>query len=418
MISSTDSYPSGQIPPDQAKYILGVHPNVFFLGLTALFNDISSEMIFTLVPLFLANVVGAAPALIGLIGGISDSTEALGKIYSGRLADKIRKYKILSLAGYGLSTLAKPFMYIASSWSTVLGVRFVDRLGKGLRESPRDALIAASIESKDRGKSFGVHRALDSAGAFIGLFIAGVVIYFTQPGNVDLALGTFKLLVLIGIVPGILAVLTHAAFVRDPKRETHVTVERLSFGDTVKGMSREFKLYLLVLGVFTLGNSTNFFAILRAQNLGNSVLDITMMLVIYNITYFITAAPAGILSDKLGRRTLLMVGWGVYAVTYLGFAVSAASWHIWLLFGIFGIYSGIVDSVSRAFVADLVPQNQRGTAYGLYHGTLGLLLLPASLVAGFLWQVVSPASPFVFGAVMAFAAMIGLIVLVKPSKAT
>ena len=315
MTAPRQKSPAGQLPLNQREKILGVRPNVFFLGLTSFFTDISSEMIFTLVPLFLANVLGVPPSVIGLVGGVSDSTEALVKIYSGRLADRLRRYKALSIAGYGLSTLAKPFMYLAGHWGMVLGVRFADRLGKGLRTSPRDALIAASVEPKERGRSFGVHKAMDSAGAFLGLFIAAGVIYLTQRGSVDLTQDTFRLLVIIGVIPAIISVIILATLVKDPHRTTQVEVEGLGFRDTVKGMSREFKLFLLVLGVFTLGNSSSFFAILRAQNLGNSVLDITLMLVVFNITYFLSATPAGILSDRLGRRTLMMIGWGIYALT-------------------------------------------------------------------------------------------------------
>jgi MFS family permease len=207
-----------------------------------------------------------------------------------------------------------------------------------------------------------------------------------------------------------------ATLVKDPRRETSAEVEKLGFRDTVNGLSREFKLFLLVLGIFTLGNSSSFFAILRAQNLGNSVLEITLMLVVFNITYFLSATPAGVLSDRLGRRRMMMIGWGIYALTYLGFAAAGASWHIWLLFALFGVYYGIVEGVAKALIADLVPQEKRGTAFGLYHGVLGLLLLPASLIAGFLWQEVSPASPFYFGAVLALLAMLGLMTLIPSSR--
>jgi MFS family permease len=221
----------------------------------------------------------------------------------------------------------------------------------------------------------------------------------------------------IGVIPAIISVIILATLVKDPHRVAVVNGERNGFRATVDGMPREFKLFLLVLGVFTLGNSSNFFAILRAQNLGTSVLDITLMLVVFNLTYLLAATPAGVLSDRLGRRALMMAGWGIYAVTYLGFAAAGEAWQVWVLFAVFGVYYGIVEGVAKAFVADLVPQETRGTAFGLYHGVLGLLLLPASLIAGFLWQEVSPASPFFFGAALSLLAMLGLLLLVKPAKA-
>jgi len=391
------------------KRILGFGRNIIFLGLVSFFTDISSEMIFTLVPLFMVNVLGTAPLLVGLVGGISDSTEALLKIYSGRLADKTRHHKTLALIGYGVSTIAKPFMYIAGHWAVVAGVRFADRVGKGLRTSPRDALLSESCGFAERGKSFGLHKAMDSTGAFLGLFAAAVIIYLTQAGELELTQPAFQKLVLVGVVPGIIALIVLAWLVKDvPSSNNRSSNKEQGFKIVFSGLSREFKLFLLVMFIFTLGNSSDFFVILRAQNLGNPVLNITLMLVVFNLTYALSAIPAGMLSDKLGRKKVIILGWSIYVFTYLGFAVSNQSWQIWLLFALYGVYYGIVEGVAKAFIADLVSRQQRGTAYGLYHGVVGLVLLPASLIAGLIWQKISPTGPFYFGAAMAAVAIISL----------
>ncbi|MEE9520336.1 MAG: MFS transporter [Dehalococcoidales bacterium] len=398
-----------------SRRVRGFHPNVFFLGVVSFLTDVSSEMIFTLVPLFLSNVLGAATTIIGLVGGVSESADALFRIFSGWLSDRIGKRKLLAVAGYSISTVAKPFMYLASTWGVVLGVRFSDRVGKGIRTSPRDALLADSAPPGERGKSFGLHRAMDTSGAVVGLAIAALVIYLVQGGGLELSLGTYQWLVLIGIVPAVLAVVILLKFVKEREREPLPGAPRPGFNlfKLAAGFDTRFKVFLAVMALFTLGNSSDFFVILRAQNLGSSVFHIVLMLVILNAAYAAISLPAGRLSDRLGRRRVIALGWGVYATVYLGFAVASELWQVWLLFAAYGIYYGIVEGVARAFVADLVPEEKRGTAYGLYHGVVGLTLLPASLIAGWLWQSYSPAMPFFFGAGLAGAAVIGMMTLIK-----
>ena len=398
-----------------SRRVRGFHPNVFFLGVVSFFTDVSSEMIFTLVPLFLSNVLGAATTIIGLVGGVSESADALFRIFSGWLSDRIGKRKLLAVAGYSISTVAKPFMYLASTWGVVLGVRFSDRVGKGIRTSPRDALLADSAPPGERGKSFGLHRAMDTSGAVVGLAIAALVIYLVQGGGLELSLRTYQWLVLIGIVPAVLAVVILLKFVKEREREPLPGAPRPGFNlfKLAAGFDTRFKVFLAVMALFTLGNSSDFFVILRAQNLGSSVFHIVLMLVILNAAYAAISLPAGRLSDRLGRRRVIALGWGVYASAYLGFALATEIWQVWLLFAAYGIYYGIVEGVARAFVADLVPEEKRGTAYGLYHGVVGLTLLPASLIAGWLWQAYSPAMPFFFGAGLAGAAVIGMMTFIR-----
>lgn len=400
----------------ERKHIFGLNPNIFFLGLVSFLTDVSSEMIFTLLPLFLANILGAATVVIGFIEGVAESSASLLKIFSGWLSDRLGRRKSLAFIGYGLSALAKPFMYIATTWGLVLGVRFADRFGKGIRTAPRDALVADSVSVAERGKGFGFHRAMDTSGAAIGIVVAAIVVFFLQRGALELMRGTYQWLVLIGVIPAVLALFIFF-FVRELKKDSspqsYSECSPKSPQDAKAGFDSRFKLFLGIMFLFTLGNSSDAFLILRAQNLGNSVLYVLLMLILFNTVYATVSIPAGILSDKLGRRRIIVLGWLVYAFTYLGFAVASASWHIWLLFALYGIYYGLAEGVARAFVADLVPKDRCGTAYGLFHGIVGITLLPASVIAGWLWQALSPAAPFYFGAGLAFLAMVGLLALVR-----
>ena len=392
--------------------IFGLNSNVFFLGLVSLLTDASSEMIFTLVPLFLRNVLGAATTIVGLVGGISESADALFRIFSGWISDKLRKRKFLATLGYSISTIAKPFMYLASSWSVVLAVRFGDRVGKGIRTSPRDALVADSVAAGERGKGFGLHRGMDTAGAVLGLIIVAIIVYYVQGGGLELGLETYRWLVLAGVIPAVLAVIVLLAFVREKKHDAGSS-RYTDLSKPTAGFDRRFKLFLAVMAVFTLGNSSDFFVILRAQDLGAPLIQLVLMLALLSVAYAAVAMPAGVLSDRLGRRRVIILGWFIYVLVYLGFAVSASIWQVWLLFAGYGLYYGIVEGVVRAFVADLVPEAKRGIAYGLYHGMVGLTLLPASLLAGWLWAAVNPAAPFYFGAELAFLAMLGMVGLVR-----
>ncbi|MBN1366953.1 MAG: MFS transporter [Dehalococcoidales bacterium] len=395
------------------KNIRGVAPNVLFLGIGSLLTDISSEMIFTLVPLFLANVLGAATTVIGFVGGLSDSLDNIFRIFSGWFSDRLGKRKNITVAGYALSTLVKPVMYFASSWGVVLGVRFGDRVGKGIRSSPRDALIADSVSATERGKSFGIHRAMDTLGAVIGLAIAALIIYNVQgSGGFNLAIRSYQWIVIIGVIPAILAVIVLLTTVREP--EKHTALNAVKFNrQWLFDFDKRFFIFITIVGLFNLGQSCNFFVILRAQNLEVPLIQTILMLVVYNMVYALISLPAGMLSDKVGRKWVITIGWSVYALVYLGFALATQIWQVWVLFIGYGIYSGVSEGVAKAFVADLVPAEKRGTAYGLYYGVVGLALLPASVLAGYLWQIINPAAAFYFGAAMALVAVIGMIGFIR-----
>ncbi len=401
------------------KKIIGVSRNVFFLGWVSLFTDMSSEMIFNVLPLFLLNVLKVGTPIIGLIEGIAEGTASLFRLVSGWLSDRLGRRKSLTVFGYSLSTLSKPFLYIASSWAVVLVVRFADRVGKGIRDAPRDALVADSTADNERGRSFGFHRAMDTVGAVLGIALAALVVYLVEREGLQLTWHAFRALVLSGIGPAVLAVIILLVFVREKKKGAQrkpgepATAQPVREAPAKTTLDRRFKLFLLIMVLFTLGNSSDAFLILRAQNLGFSVFWVLILFVAFNLVYALAATPAGVISDKLGRRGVIVAGWTLYALSYLGLGLASAKWEVWLLFAIYGLYYGISEGVTRAFVSDLVPVEKRGTAYGWYHAAVGVSLLPASVIAGLLWQYISPAVTFYFGAGMAGVAMLGLLLFIR-----
>jgi MFS family permease len=377
------------------------------MSATSLLNDISSEMLLNLIPFFLANILGVRTAVIGLIEGVAETTASLLKIYFGALSDRFGKRKPFAVAGYALSALTKPLLYFASAWGWVLGVRVADRIGKGIRTAPRDALIADSIDDKQRGLAFGLHRAADTLGAFLGLGIAAFIVWRTQAQASLLTLDTFKLVVLVSIIPGIFGVLVLALGAAEVTGTgTNVEVKRLS----LKDMDPRFKYFLFALILFTLGNSSDAFILLRGQERGLSILQVMGMSLTFNAIYTVFAGPLGAWSDRVGRGRLMLGGWLAYGLVYLGFAFSQSGWQVWALFALYGLYYAATEGAARALVADLVPSAQRGGAYGLYNAAIGITVLPASLIAGLLWQGLGtwkgfgPSAPFFFGALMALLA--------------
>jgi MFS family permease len=380
--------------------------NLWVVTATSFLTDISSEMIFNLVPLFLANVLRTGTAVIGLIDGLAETTASLMKIYSGTLSDRLGARKWITVAGYAISTFSKPFLYVADVWGWVLAVRISDRIGKGIRTAPRDALVADSISEEQRGLAFGLHRAGDTAGAFVGVLIAAGIVWLTERGAADLTRRTFQIAVLVSIIPAVLAVLVLALGATDTGIRSRSKVSALS----MRGMSRRFKLFMLVLVLFTLGNSSDSFIILLGQNRGLSVLQILFMLTTFNLIYSALAGPFGSISDRVGRRRLIIGGWTAYGLVYLGFALSKTGWQVWVLFGLYGVYYAATEGAAKALIADLVASDQRGKAYGIYNAAIGMTAFPASLIAGLLWQGsfgwsgFGPSAPFWFGACLALLA--------------
>jgi len=388
--------------------------NVKVLGLVSLLNDLSSEVTVRTLPLFLANVLGVKTGIIGFIEGIAESTATLLKIASGYLADRLGKKKTLTLCGYGLSAFTKPLLYFANTWGLVLAIRLLDRVGKGIRTAPRDALIADVTPEQHRGRAFGFNKAMDKVGAVVGLLLAAWILSIMQSGEGTLTQASYQALVLLAVIPGLAAVVILAIGVREPasppvKRNG---IDLLGW----RSFDSRFKVFLGVVVLFTLGNSSDAFLMLRAQTVGFSTSEIFLLVAAFNLVVTLSSFPAGILSDRLGRRRLIISGWLIYAFIYLGLGAATAAWHVGVLYVLYGLYYGAFQGAASAWVADLVPSERRGTAYGLYNSAIGVTVFPASLIAGLLWQWVSPAAPFFFGAALAGLASCLLLLVAEKFK--
>jgi MFS family permease len=375
--------------------------NIIILGLTSLLTDISTEMVYPLLPFFLTATLGAGPATLGLIEGIAESLASFLKVVSGRLSDKARKRKPFALLGYASSTIGKSLLYLASSWWTVLGGRTIDRFGKGIRTAPRDALIAESIGEKDRGFAFGLHRAMDTAGAATGVLLAYLFLRYLHEG--------YAAIILWSLLPAALGVIL-LFFVRDPLHVPGSEAALPKFQWAT--LPRKLRAFLLIVLVFSLGNSSNTFLLLRANTLGFSAADVLLLYLVYNLSYALLSLPAGRLSDRIGRKTLLVGGYIVYGCVYLAFGMLAApgdSWILWGLFIAYGAYSAMTEGIERALVTDLAPGALRGSALGLHATLVGIGLFPASLIAGQLWELAGPPAPFVLGGILSLAAAFALL---------
>jgi MFS family permease len=379
--------------------------NIFLLGLTSFFTDIASEMVYPLVPFFLTATLGAGPAVLGVIEGIAESIASLLRVYFGALSDRFRRRKAITIAGYGTSVLGRIFLATASAWGGVLGGRVIDRIGKGIRTAPRDALIAESAHHGIRGRVFGIHRGMDTAGAVVGVLIAMAVL---SAGSMD-----YRRVILWSLVPACIGVLLLFLV----KESHHPASERRFPGPgSWRALPPSLKRFLLVAFIFSLGNSSNTFLLLRAAGAGSVLTTALPAYLVYNICFMIAAYPAGRLSDSIGRRRVLAAGYAVYGLVYLGFALQGeggAVMQVMTLFGIYGISSGLTDGVEKAFVADIAPSSLRATAIGLHGTVVGLGVLPASVIAGLLWDRAGASAPFLAGSALALIAATAMILVVR-----
>jgi len=387
--------------------IFGFHRNIFFLGLVSLFTDISSEMIYPLLPVFLVSVLGVGPTFVGLVEGVAEATASFLKLFSGWISDRWEKRKFLVVSGYTLSTLTRPLVAAATAGWHVLLIRFLDRVGKGIRTSPRDALVADSSPESEHGKAFGFQRALDHTGAVIGPLIAFFFLTFITQH--------YRTLFLLAYIPGLIALTLLILGVKERKTaQPGPSSQPVQL--TLRPFDRRFKIFLLIIILFSLGNSSDAFLILKAKEAGVSVSLLPVLWAVLHISKSLSATPGGILSDRYGRKKMIIAGWILYGGVYFGFASAQTSEMVWVLFAVYGLFYGLTEGGERALVANLVQPHLRGTAYGLFHFSIGLSTLPASLLMGFLWETISPQAAFSFGAVLALLAAVLLWLTIREEK--
>jgi len=385
------------------KVFKDVPKNVKALGFVSLLNDAASEMIYPLLPIFLTSVLGVGAGVLGVIEGAAESTASLLKLFSGWISDKLKKRKALILFGYSLAALGRPVIAVSRYWWQVAIIRFVDRFGKGVRTSPRDALISLSTAEEAKGKAFGFHRAMDHAGAIIGPICAVILLRFGM---------SLKNLFAWALLPGVITILIVFFFVKEKK--TEAKEKNIEFKFCL--LSKNFKVYLLILALFTLGNSSDAFLILRAKDAGISTSIIPVLWIVLHFVKMTTSIPGGEWSDKAGRRKVIVSGWIVYALIYLGFGFSTRVFHIWGLFALYGVYFGLTEGVEKAFVSDLVGDAFQGTAFGFYHLAVGITAFPSSVFFGLIWQGFGSLAAFSYGSALAGLASILLLILVKEEK--
>jgi MFS family permease len=378
--------------------------NTFFIGLLSFFGGISQDIILPILPLYLANVLHLDKSFIGLTEGLVTSSASIFKIVSGFISDAFRKNRIIVLAGYFLSFIGRPLLALTTSAGGVLFLRFLDGIGKGLKDAPKDALIAQSTQKGSRGRGFGIVRALDTLGSVAGPLILFALLYLLRTNQLK-----YHYIFFIAAIPLLITFAVLMIFVKEVPYTAKTTGSKLSLT-----LPKKFYLFLAIVVLFSLGNSSDTFLILRAQNIGVSLLAIPLVYALFNFVYASASIPLGSLSDRIGREKVILIGWISYALAYAGFGLATSPYQIWLLFAFYGIYYATTEGVAKALVADVVPVEYRGRAYGVYNAVIGLIALPASVAAGFLWDKVSPQAPFLFGAVMAGLAAITLFLFSFP----
>ena len=403
-------------PPDARASVSArpPHPklarNVIILGAVSFLTDVSSEMIYPLLPVFLGTVLGASATSIGVIEGVAESVAALLKFASGWWSDRVRRRKPLVVIGYTLASFARPLVGLAQAAGQVFAIRVTDRIGKGIRTSPRDALIADSVDARARGKAFGFHRASDHAGAVLGPLVAFVLL--------ERAGVAMRTLFLLAAIPGVIAVIVLVIGVREAPKQPDTAAKEAANVPVIEParlrvLGGRFWAVLSVILIFTLGNSTDAFLLLRAADLGVPIAQIPLLWATLHVVKSASSTPGGALSDRLGRRPLLVAGWLLFALVYFAFGRATSAWQIWALFAIYGVYFGLTEGTEKALIADLVPASARGTAFGGFNLAISLGALPASVIFGLWWDRAGPRAAFDFGAAMALIATIGL-VLVLP----
>ena len=391
--------------PNQERKIFGFSPNIMFTGIISFLTDCSVKIIYSIMPMFLLSL-GASKTSLALIEGIAESTASIFKVISGFWSDKIGKNKPFMLIGYGVSALVLPLYSLVITPLHVLLLRFTERAGKGIRTAPRDSLIAGSVINGETGKSFGLQKAMDNSGAIVGPLIAfGLLVLF--PNN-------YRLIMVFAGIPAIIAIFVIIFGLKEVRKNKHELLNKFHFKD----FSPKFYLFLGVIFIFTLGNSTDALLMVKANELGIKVAYIPLVYLVTSVVSVTMAIPIGTLSDKIGKEKILVVGFIIYAVVYFGFGATSGTRLIVALFALYGLYSAATDGIQKAFISDLVDKNKKGTAMGIYNALLGFTLLPASLIAGVLYDKVNSNAPFYFGAATAVVAAIFMLFFILYHKKT
>ena len=395
--------PASDAPTGFWKRYTSLPRNVLALSFVSFLNDTSSEIIYPLLPAFLALSLGASPFAIGLIEGFAESVASLLKLVSGYLSDRFGTRKTPVLAGYSLAALTRPFLAFVTSWPQVLVVRVTDRVGKGIRGAPRDALIAESVPANRRGFAFGFNRAADHLGAVFGPVAAACLLWFFAADTQNPTLSDYQQVFLFASVPVIAGMLVIVFLVKEKRHEAVSHAEPPSL--SLRGFDGNFKRFLFVIALFTLSNSTDAFLLLRAGQTGITPVVLPLLWMTLHVSKVVSSLIGGDLSDKLGRKTMIITGWLIYAIVYASFAFVTSAWQTWVLFIIYGAYFGLTEGVEKAFVADMVPEEKRGTAFGLYNFAFGITVFPASLLFGLVWNQFGAPTAFLASACVSIAAI-------------
>jgi MFS family permease len=383
--------------------------NVWALSFVSLLNDTSSEIIYPLLPTFLALTLGASPFAIGAIEGIAESTASLLKLFSGYLSDRFNSRKLPVFVGYALASITRPFLSFVSNWEQVLFVRLTDRVGKGIRGAPRDALLAAEVPYEKRGLAFGFNRAADHLGAVFGPVVASILLWFYASNPNMPTVSEYQKVFLLASIPVVLGLFVIVFFVKEDGK-TEIS-EKAKIKISLSEFDGNFKRFLFVIALFTLSNSSDAFLLLRAGEAGISPPWLPILWMALHFSKVVFSLIGGHLSDKFGRKKLIFSGWILYALVYAGFAFISEAWQAWTLFLIYGVYFGLTEGAEKALVADLVPKERRGTAFGLYNLAFGITVFPASLLLGGIWNWYGATAAFIFSALLSILAAIFLLTI-------
>jgi len=381
----------------KASMMKGVGTNIIILGFVSLFTDLSSQMVFPLIPLFLSTSLGASPIVVGLVEGCAETTASLLKVFSGYWSDRIKKRKPFVFIGYGLSGLMKPLFFFSHVWQSVFIIRIAERMGKGIRNAPRDAIVAESCDTGVMGKAYGIHRAMDGFGSILGAVMALILLFFLDIRDIFL----------VASIPAIIGVLL-VLFIKEKKMDVpvkKVASIRISF----KALTPELKNFIIISTIFTLGHFGYAFLLLRALNIGQNITTIFMMYILFYLIYTIFTIPAGVISDKFGRKPVIISGYLLFGLTSIGLSLTTDLFLTICLFMLYGLFFAMIDGVQRAFVVDLTPPELKATALGTFHAVTGLAAMPAGLIAGLLWEYFSPETTFFYSFIVSIIAAVLLL---------